>query len=312
MLSVPLQDRSLFNICHMKKPSVILILLSLLAVNVLAQEEHLEFIGVLHPKGLNPISYKLSFNIDAEGLLSGTSITDFYGTDRTVSKITGIWQVEEGLLSFQEMENLSTNSEADPETFCYVHVSNLAVKEKGDTMIIDGSFEGRFPDSVPCASGSVRLLSAQVLERTLNDNPEIEKELLELNHPALEALTKSRSPRRLPPEAKYENGASVSLDWLSDTLKFAVWDSFEEDGDRINIYLNEAMLVSDLKVLERKRYYQVPVASSPTVLRFEAVAEGSNPPATIHVHLIDNNDVQGLVVKLKKDESVSLEVWPYH
>jgi len=305
------QDISLSNICEVKRPCFIIILISLLSINVLAQDKHLEFIGVIHPEGANPITYKLSFNINPEGKLNGTSITDFYGADRTVSKIEGFWDAELGTISFREVENLSTKSKAEEASFCYVNLEKVAVRQKGDTTVVEGPFSGKFPDGEFCAKGQVRLISAQILERAMTEHPDIKEALEEMNHPALEVLESIKSPRRLPSEAKFENGEKVSLDWLSDTLKLAVWDSFEEDGDRINIYVNDSLLASNLKVLERKQFYLIPIANSPTTIRIEATAEGSNPPATVHAHLLDEGDVQALVVKLKKNESVSIEVWPY-
>lgn len=272
------------------------------------EAQKFELIGALQPEGLAVIDIKLSFKVDADGKVQGTSITDFYGANQTVSEIVGHLDRERQLLSFKEIANLNTHSEADSSSFCYIEVVNMKLSLEDDSVLMTAPFKGTYKDGSACAEGEISLMKAQYLERAVvaemgglpsaeRPKPETPKE----DKPALVEM--------LDPKSPLKHGTKLPLAWESDSIRLELWDSFEEDGDRVDVYVNGQKELSNFKVKERKQAFVFIPKARPFIIKIVATDEGSNPPSTVHANLIDGNIVQATVVKLKKGESVELQLF---
>ena len=131
-----------------------------------AQTKDYRLVGTLRAEGSELIPLELKFEVDQKGRLEGTSVTNFFSQDRTKSRIVGQVDFERERLSFREVENLFTRSDADEQEFCYVQVPDMSWKEEGSKALYEGRFVGYFPDS-PCAEGTIILASPEMLERVL-------------------------------------------------------------------------------------------------------------------------------------------------
>ena len=120
-------------------------------------------------------SLELKFEVDQKGRLEGTSVTNFFSQDRTKSRIVGQVDFERERLSFREVENLFTRSDADEQEFCYVQVPDMSWKEEGSKAVYEGRFVGYFPDSSTCAEGTIILASPEMLERVIKESKKIRK-----------------------------------------------------------------------------------------------------------------------------------------
>jgi hypothetical protein len=107
--------------------SYIFILSNLIFItSVLSQvREKYEFIGALRVTNEKLISYKINFEDIGGGKIKGESTTDFYGVNKTKSKIAGTLNKKNNTLSFHEETNISSSSSEDESIFCYVKVENL-------------------------------------------------------------------------------------------------------------------------------------------------------------------------------------------
>lgn len=278
-----------------------------LCLTNLLQGQHYEFIGAIRPKGLSAIDIKLSFKVDAQGNVQGTSITDFYGANQTVSEIVGRLDQEQQLLSFKETENLNTHSEAEASSFCFIEVRNLKLSLKNDSALMSAPFKGTYADGSACAEGTISLMKAQYLEHAI---------LAEMANPSSAERPKNQVPKMekpalletLDPKKPLKHGSLVPLAWDSDSIRLELWDSFEEDGDRVDVFVNGTKELSNFKVKERKQAFVFVPKARPFVIKIVATNEGSNPPSTVHANLIDGATVQATVVKLKKGESVEIQL----
>lgn len=280
--------------------------------------QKVELIGTLIPDGMKPIALKLSFQVQKDGSLKGVSITDFYGANQTVSEIKGRLNLKTKRLSFQEINNLSTYSEADSGDFCYIQVKDLELDLDSDSALVQGDFEGAYADGSFCAKGQIHLLGAAYLENLIADatrnTTNTSAKDPEQEPPTNNAVHLSHVVDALDPNKPLVNGDQINLKWSSDTLKLELWDSFEEDGDRVDVYINGRKEISDFKVKERKASFLFIPGKGQVELEIVAVNEGSNPPCTVHAHLWDGDKLQATVVKLKKGESVALTLykpWDY-
>lgn len=292
----------------MKKEYLIFIICVLTYSFVRGQKEKIELIGTLETETAQLISLKLSFTVDEHGVINGTSTTDFYGANRTVSVIKGNLNLKNQRLSFKEIANVNTRSDAKASEFCYIEVNNLSIKRKNEKSILNGKFKGYFPNGEPCANGRIYLVGANVLENLIETEivPALTKKLEAKEDTSVQRAQNIR--RAINPTTTLKGGGAMAIDWQSNVVRLDVWDSYQEDNDRINIYVDGQLVHANLEVKEQKQSFTFPFIKETLTLRIEAENEGTNPPNTVNAQLIDNGKIQPLVTRLNKKQSVTVTI----
>jgi len=277
-----------------------------------AQERHFEFLGALTSPSLVPMSIKLSLDVAAEGAVSGVTITDFKGSNHTESRIEGTWDASRDLLSFREVENLKTKSSAPSHTFCFIRVDGLQMGRDGDQRVLKGTFKGFFPDSQVCARGNIYLIGAEVLERIAQDElliQEIKEKIRESNEAPILEEEELRIIQTLSPDEPLRARSVVPLNWKTGSIRLDLWDSYEEDHDRLSIYLNDELVHAQVEARERKKSFEFEIAHGAVVkLRVTAENEGDRPPNTVSLNLYDGDRIYPAVTKLRMGESVIFQI----
>ncbi len=93
--------------------------------------------------------------------------------------------------------------------------------------------------------------------------------------------------------------SSVTVNSREVTITF--WDHRDEDGDIINIYLNNRLLKKDIRLKNKKQSFQLRLNPGKNIFEIEAVNEGTSPPNTASVQI--SNVVQGKSVQIAKKKS---------
>jgi hypothetical protein len=275
--------------------------------NALSQEERFEFVGALITSNNYKITLKLNFVVDKNGVVSGKSITDFYGENSTESKIEGKLDLKSNLLSFQEISNISTKSDADASTFCYIKVDNLPVTVQDEKNVIKGDFQGFFPNGDLCASGEIYVVGADILER-LSSSDDSKEDTTETDTQNNDPITLKQLKKVINPNKQLSHSQSFTINWESKEVKLNVWDSYFEDHDKINIYVNDKLMFDNIEVRERKKSFELPFVDGKCTLKIEAVNVGLAPPNTVHASLIDGGVVWPFLTKLNKGEYALIEI----
>lgn len=288
--------------------SFLLILLFFGTFNhVHSQEERFEFVGALITTNNYKITLKLNFVVDEKGIVSGKSITDFYGENSTESKIEGKLDLTSKLLSFHEVSNISTKSDADASTFCYIKVDNIPVTVQDEKNVIKGDFQGFLPNGDLCAKGEIYLVGADILER-LSANEDPKENSSDTNPEINDPVTLSDLKKVINPSEQLSHNQKLTLNWDSKVIKLNVWDSYFEDHDKINIYVNGELTFDTIEIRERKKSYELPFVDGKCTLKIEAVNVGLAPPNTVHASLIDGGVVWPFLTKLNKGEFAIIEI----
>jgi len=278
---------------------------------VFAQVQKFEFLGALTSASMAPISLKLSLKIDAQGDVSGTTITDFNGPNHTVSRVQGRYSTEERTLSFAEVENVRTQSDAPSDRFCFIHVEHLKWSENGDERVIRGAFIGQYPNGDTCAEGRIYLVGAAILERVARDTAliqEIQETLAGSDQPITPDQQKTII-RSLNPEQPLRADETVLLPWRSRAVRLQLWDSYEEDHDRLSIFVNDRLVHGAVEAKERKQTFEFPIEEAGELeIRVVADNEGDRPPNTVSLCFFDGNRIHPAVTKLQTGESVTFKV----
>lgn len=270
------------------------------------QDGTFELEGVLTVDSLQTLSIRLNFSIDEQGNIAGQSITDFDGADRTVSRITGQFEPAKNAFSFKETENVTTQSKVESSRFCFIEASGLKIQAMGNQAAVKGTFNGFFPSGEKCATGKIMLVG-NTLQIPAKQRSTITKEKENrkpTSVPAENAFVKLGTDE----EAELTNGSTKYFKWKSDTVILEVWDQFDEDNDRVHIYYNGQLVHSSIEVKNRKQTFYFKANSEANSLRIEAENEGERPPNTVKVRLIDGRNVQVYNSKLRKGESIRMEI----
>lgn len=265
-----------------------------------------EFVGTLQLPDDVIISYKIKFAEKANGTIEGTSTTDFYGADKTVSKIKGSYNTSRDRISFVELENISTKSKEDESTFCYIHLTNAKVKRIGSKTIIQGSFKGKLKNGDRCIDGYVYLVGVGFLDELANKLANNDQ--LKNNDTVKSLLNKYNEvvKREASTELKHKDNLEVA--WSGDDIIIEVWDGQEQDGDEISVMVNGKMILERFGISQQKKTIVVPAQEKITYLKFIATGVGVRPPCTVNVLVRGDNDQQNLRTVLQKGEFAELKI----
>jgi hypothetical protein len=263
----------------------------LIPVYVYCQDDNnYEFIGMLKLSDSGIIPYKLTFKKNHETKIEGFSITDFYGSNKTKSKIEGFLSKKQNNITFTEIENISTISNANPKDFCYIHVKNASIKRKNGKTMMEGAFYGKFNNDRNCAKGTIYLVSTDVLDKIKKHDTALNK----LN--AVNLLNKTN-------QTFLTSDNHLNINWQSQQLIIELWDAATFDNDVITLTVDEKPILENYIIEHEKKIITLPFATDLCTIKIYAVSEGKNPPNTVNLLLKDNDVTHAIVTKLKKGES---------
>lgn len=266
-----------------------------------------EFYGALKLNGNDKtiITYRLVFT-EQNGKISGYSVTDLDGTHETKNVISGTYDKSKKQFSFQEKEILYTKSKFDENSFCFVNFSGK-VKLVENTSKLEGAFKGLFNNKTKCIDGTMSLIGSNKIYNLVN---KVNKKLQ--GSKKIDAKTKSESnPVKLIDSLKINKlskDQNLNVFWESSILKLDIWDNGQEDGDIINVYQNNKLVLSEYAVTNKKKTITITLIGKNDVFKIVAVNEGKIKPNTAKLELHDKNRSFELLATLNKDEEASITI----
>ena len=247
------------------------------------------FLGVLKidNKSQQSLSYSIMFT-EENGKIKGYSITDMAGRHETKNKIEGFYNSKTGMLSFKESSIVYTKSTVSKGLFCFVNF-NGKIGRKHNMSYLNGKFTGLRDNSTPCVNGQIELIGNKDLEALIaKANKKIQnskliknEEKIDLNH-TIDSL-----------KGQYVNSNENLNVFVNDVeqVKIRIWDNANEDGDRINLYLNEQLILKDYEVVNQKKEITLNIMAEKNVLKIVALNQGSQGLNTVMM-TIDGEDIK--------------------
>lgn len=265
-----------------------------------------EFVGTLQLSDNTIITFKLNYTELADGKIEGTSLSDIYGADRTLSKITGTYNAASNKISFKETGNVSTKSASDLGLFCFINVANAKIKTTGDKTIIQGTFTGNFLSGKKCASGNIYLISSSYVEK-LSDRFLTKKYIK--NEDSLAIIKEKVNELKLQTNtSQLRHNELMKLNWTSNEIIIEVWDGQNEDNDEISIYINDKKVLDQFIIKKEKKQIIVPINQPINNIKIVAISEGIKAPCTANVGFVDGVSSTPIVAILKKGESTNIQI----
>ena len=177
-----------------------------------------------------------------------------------------------------------------------------------NTNKIEGRFNSFYKNKKECINGSLVLVGSAKLKKALNKiNTKIQ------NSKKIDAPTKVKvNPLSIMDSLKVNNltrGQNLNVFSKSNSITIEVWDSEIEDGDRIDLYQDDTLVLKNFKITNQKKLITTSLISEKTVFKLEALNEGDRPSNTVMIRLVDADDrVFELVSSLKTGEKASITI----
>jgi hypothetical protein len=276
-----------------------LILFSKASSFLAQQNEEFEFIGVLRLQDSSLITYKINFKEINNQKIEGYSVTDFYGSEKTKTKIEGFINKDKKTISFFETTNIATKSSADISEFCFVHVKNAKIKSKNNKSIIQGKFTGKFENDTNCMNGTLYLVGTDFLTKP-SVNADSAKNAGNLKNENITEMLKKA-------DDLYLTSADVlKLNWSSNDIKLSLWDGSKVDQDKISVIVNDKTILENFVISKEKKVISIPFTEDVCKIVILAVNEGKAPPNTVNILLEDKSNLTPFITKLKTLEKTTI------
>jgi hypothetical protein len=126
-----------------------------------------------------------------------------------------------------------------------------------------------------------------------------------------EATKKKVNPLRVMDSLKVNNlikDQNLTVFTKFNTMELILWDSEVEDGDIINVYNNDVLVLKEYHLVNKKKKIIVNIEKGKNVFKIEAVSEGDLKPNTTTIQLLDSDRTFDLVSSLKKAENASITI----
>ncbi len=266
-------------------------------VNLASSQNHLNYLGTLILSNNMPISFKLNL-IEKEGIVSGTSITNIGEKDETKSEIMGLYFNSDKSFQLKETQILQTTSEAPLNTFCYINM-NLSFKGILGRKRLEGTFTGNFLDSTECASGKIILMEEKKLKKRL----EKAKKRIEKKHPDI-----SDETTLIEQTKTLREGENLSINWQSNKMKLFIWDANKEDGDRIELKINNKIILNNFETKNKRKKIRIGLEEGENIIEIKATNLGTSPPNTSRIELVDDKTRYLILIQLELGKVATIRI----
>jgi len=251
------------------------------------------YLGTLFLSSNSVISFSIHFN-EENGVVSGYTLTNITTPDETKSNLSGIYFKKDKSFQLQETQIISSSSEADLSTFCFIH-ANLSFKGKFRNKRLEGDFVGLFTNNDTCAKGKVLLMEQEKLEKKVK---KVKKRIKKLEEKKAAVLQTKQ----------LKDGDDFVIKWEADDLKLFIWDANEEDGDRIQLKINEKIILYDYSTKRKRKRIKYKLKEGENIIEIKAISLGTSPPNTSRIELVDSKTKYPVITQLTLDKSAIISI----
>ncbi len=288
------------------KKYILFVLISYFTSSVYGQVRY-DLMGVLELDSVNLISYQLQLEVYEDGTIEGYSVSDILGYDETKSKIVGTLNPENQTLLIKETEMIYTKSGFNEDIFCNLE---YALKIKDLKSSISTRFWSKYPDGSSCIEGNLNLRNAHKVQKKLDQLMAIMERKTEKGKISQEEFTEIKKvlpPAKIKPIIIGSN-EQLNVPWKKSTANLTIWDAANEDGDKISVYLNDEVLISQT-IKNEKTIIPISFNTGKNQIRIVALNEGDVARNTVSFEL--NYKMKNIRInsELKTNESSLINIY---
>lgn len=268
----------------------------------------IELTGVAVIGNFEMSKYKIVYEINDDNSIKGYSISDLGGDAQTKAKISGTFNPRKKTLRFEEKNIMSTKLSLSFNDFCLMTVTGKFDK-KGDKQIFTGEFKSKSPNQkLVCDSGTMILTTTQnIIELAAKYSklpeysqlPDTVKQIINENLPPVKSVEKVRS---------IQAGSITKYMLMSDTVRLEIFDDQLQDGDKITVLKNNVEVLSNFETTKKVQILKFAIDKNENSVLFTIIStdEGTSPPNTVKVILVNGKERTLLVAPLKKGQMVKI------
>tara|TARA_Y100000589_G_scaffold232635_1_gene220184 strand:- start:118 stop:948 length:831 start_codon:yes stop_codon:yes gene_type:complete len=257
-----------------------------------AQINTQKYLGTIILENNKPMSFSLDL-IEKNGIVSGYSLTNLGTKDETKSEIQGVYFKEDKSFQLHETQIIYTKSEAPINSFCYIRM-NLKQKNRFTKKLLEGNFTGNFLDSSECAKGKVLLAEKSIIEKKIK---KIEKK-----------IEKKLDKDEIIETKILKDGDNLNINWKAKYLTIKIWDSNQEDGDKINLEINSDVILDNYETKNKAKKIKYKLNEGQNKVIIKATSLGKSPPNTSRIELIDKNKKYPILTQLDLNKSIIIYI----
>jgi hypothetical protein len=288
----------------MLKPKLILLFLVTFSFTNIYSQEEFEYFGAIKLNDTSVITYTINFK-EVKGEIKGYSITDLGGEHETRSLLFGEYSEANKELSFRETAIVYTKSTYKHDDFCHINFTTKNYK-LGDNKI-SGKFIGLFSDNTRCIDGEI----------LLNESEKVEKRVAKVTK-------KIDRMKRIPDSIKQRANMTKIMDSLkmnilrsdktlnlfsnSNTINVAIYDGGQEDGDIIDVYVDNKLVLKNYTVSKTPKKLPVSLINKQTYLKIVAKNVGTISTNTAVLELSNNSYTVRALTNLKVNEKTTIAI----
>ncbi|MBT6815231.1 MAG: hypothetical protein HOA49_02365 [Flavobacteriales bacterium] len=274
-----------------------LLIISILYTSCLFSQKTERYSGIITLENGTPLMFEMEF-IEDKGMVNGFSITGKGTPDETKSDVSGIFNKNTKTYKLKETQVLSTNSEANLNTFCYI---NMEITEKGKLSLkrYEGKFTGYFTNGDTCASGNIILMEKEKLEKKVEKiKKKIEKKIEKQKKEEINVL----STKIL------KDGDDMLIKCYSDKITIYIWDANQEDGDKISLIVNGKYLLENYTTKRKRKKIKYKLNEGENIIEITATNLGSTPPNTSRIEIVDSKAKYPIITQLELNKTAIIKI----
>ncbi len=277
----------------------------LLSSHVFSQAETYEYLGVIKLNDSAFIPYKLAFE-ELNGKIEGFSVADLGGKHETKSNIIGSFNSDNKTFTFKEYDIVYTKSSIAELDMCLVNFEGK-MRNLDRSKAFSGNFKGYYPDASPCLNGMIIMsASAQVKERIEKMDRKIQKSKI-VNQDLKDKISAKRIVDTLTMSI-VKKDENLNVFTKTNKVILSIYDSGKVDNDRINLYVDDVLILADYSIEKAKKHIPIAITKTTTVVRVEAIDEGTSAPNTVKVEIQDGPNLITTRTSLKTGEKAELSL----
>ena len=276
-----------------------LLIISILYTSCLFSQKTEKYSGIITLENGTPIMFEMEFTQD-KGIVNGFSITGKGTPDETKSDVSGIFNKNTKTYKLKETQVLSTNSEADLNTFCYI---NMEITELGKLSLkrYEGNFTGYFTNGDKCASGKIILMEKEKLEKKVEKiKKKVEKKI--------EKKKKKEEEINVMSTKVLKDGDDMLIKCYSDKITIYIWDANQEDGDKISLVVNDKYLLKDFTTKRKRKKIKYKLKKGENIIEITAENLGSTPPNTSRIEIVDSKTKYPIITQLELNKTAIIKI----
>ena len=269
-------------------------------------QQDFEYVGFIKLNDSSLISLTVKFQ-ETNGKINGFTLTDVGGEHETKSSIVGVYNDDNNVLNFKEVETIYTKSYVTEDDFCYINFTSRPYKLRRSSKL-NGTFKGLFPDNTECIDGEISLSTKEKQLEKIEKAKKFIKKTKRISESEKENIDLVKMMDTVQMNVLRQKQV-MSVFSNSKNIRIEIYDGGQIDGDKISLIYNNKIILRDFETKKERKNIPLILSKSKNsfILKANNVGSISTNTAVIEV-FVDNTKIRALT-NLKAGEQTQIDFY---